>query len=267
VPFVFDDTRRDEIFIGNILLSTLSDTGLGGIPVISALPSSDSPLDLGISNTNDENRIKSMRSVQLANGPSVVDIELTSNRRFLPQGELLVLLIGDREFSVSRYPETGEINAIIFTLTVEEFAQVTNGDHVSVQYGAGVKRTPGTSGTWTRVCWGSSVPDVRSTRWLPCGTSSNPMSWFLFSLVSVGRVQTGQMERGTGGEVSFHLEMPIEENIKGGMTREQARCASLRQLLEYGTNQGAVLGYSWSNMGSELPGWAGRCRFNPPIGR
>ncbi len=135
VRFVFDDTRRDEIFIGNIRLSTQSGIGVGGAS-IAELPSSDSPLDLGVSNKNDVNRVKSMRWTQ---GQAAVNIELTSNREFLPQGELLVLVIGDREFSVSGYAETGDTNTIIFTLTAEEFAQLAAGDPVSVQYGSGVR--------------------------------------------------------------------------------------------------------------------------------
>jgi hypothetical protein len=134
VRFVFDDTRRDEIFIGNIRLSTLSGIGVAGAG-IAELPSSDSPLDLGISSKDDVNRVRSIRLVQ---GQAGVNIELTSNREFLPQGELLVLVIGNREFSVSGYAEAGDTNTIIFTLTAEEFAQLAHGDRVSVQYGSGV---------------------------------------------------------------------------------------------------------------------------------
>jgi hypothetical protein len=134
VRFVFDDTRRDEIFIGNVRLSTQG--GIGVASSAAELPSDDSPLDLGVSNKDDVNRVKSMRSVQ---GEAAVNIELTSNREFLPQGELLVLVIGDREFFVSGYPETGETNTIIFTLTREEFAQLRTGDPMSVQYGSEVR--------------------------------------------------------------------------------------------------------------------------------
>lgn len=137
VRFVFDDTRRDEIFIGNIRLST--ETGIGSsavTPIVAELASTDSPLDLGVSNQDDVNHIKSMRVVQ---AQAAVEIELTSNREFLPQGELLVLVIGNREFSVSQYSSRSDTNTIVFALTAEEFQSLGTGDRVSVQYGRGVR--------------------------------------------------------------------------------------------------------------------------------
>src|SRR5882672_3673673 len=37
-----------------------------------------------------------------------------------------------------------------------------------------------------------------------------------------------RLERELDDEVRFHVEMQIEDNIKGGMTPEEARCAALR---------------------------------------
>jgi hypothetical protein len=68
---------------------------------------------------------------------SAVEIEVNSNREFLPQGEMLVLRIGSQDFSLSKYPATGETSTVIFTLTAEEFARVSQGDSVRVQYGNG----------------------------------------------------------------------------------------------------------------------------------
>src|SRR5262249_53000430 len=95
VRFTFDDTQKDELFIANIRFSANSDVG-GAAPLVSVLPTADTPLDTGTS-TKDTNSIKTMRSVTLAIGQSGVDIEFTSNREFLPQGEMLVLRIGDTE--------------------------------------------------------------------------------------------------------------------------------------------------------------------------
>ena len=50
---------------------------------------------------------------------------------------MLTLRIGSQEFNLSRYPGTGETTRIVFTLTSEEFAQVTQGDPVLVEYGSG----------------------------------------------------------------------------------------------------------------------------------
>ena len=52
---------------------------------------------------------------------------------------MLVLPIGSQEFSLSRYPNTGETNTAVFTLTAEECARISQGDAVSVQYGSGRK--------------------------------------------------------------------------------------------------------------------------------
>jgi hypothetical protein len=136
IRFVFEDTRRDEIFIGNIRLSTQSGSGVTAAPVVAELPSSDSALDLGVSTKDDVNHIKSMSVVQ---AQATVEIELTTNRAFLPQGELLVLVIGSREFPVSQYASASDTNTIIFALTADEFERLNTGDRVSVQYGSGVR--------------------------------------------------------------------------------------------------------------------------------
>jgi len=138
VRFTFDDTRRDDIHIGNIRLSRVSG-GVNSIPITTALPTSDSPLDLGPPN-DEENTIasvKAKRSSQLIPTQSGVEIELTSNREFLPQGEMLVLKVGSQEFSLSRYGVDGSTKRLIFTLTTEQWSQVNTGDPVVIQYGSG----------------------------------------------------------------------------------------------------------------------------------
>ena len=136
VRFTFDDTRRDEIYLANIQLSKLNGL-LAPSSVVSTLPGADTPLDTTNSSANDVNQIKSMRSVQSAILGDTVEIELSSNREFLPQGEMLVLRIGSQEINLSRYPTTGETGTVVFTLTAEEWAQVSQSDPVSVQYGSG----------------------------------------------------------------------------------------------------------------------------------
>jgi len=135
VRFTFDDTRRDEIYLANIQLSKLNGLLAPSI-VVSTLPTDDTPLDTTNGGGNDNNQIKSMRSVQSATLGNTVEIELSSNREFLPQGEMLVLRIGSQEFNMSRYPNSGETNTIVFMLTSEEFARVSQGDPVKVQYGS-----------------------------------------------------------------------------------------------------------------------------------
>ena len=95
---------------------------------------------MGVSTTNEKNTInsvKSARSSQALPDQSAVEIELTSNREFLPQGELLVLKVGSEEASLSRYGEDGSTNRVIFTLTSEQWSRINTGDTVVVQYGSG----------------------------------------------------------------------------------------------------------------------------------
>jgi len=137
VRFTFDDTQSDEIFIGNIRLSKRTGaTTLAASSTDSA--GDDSPLDDGAS-ASDVNEVKSLRQAS-SGGASAIEIELKSNREFLPRGELLILRIGDREFGVSRYPQTGETTGVTFTLTPGQFAQLQDGDNIRVQYGSGADR-------------------------------------------------------------------------------------------------------------------------------
>jgi hypothetical protein len=136
VRFTFDDTKTDEIFIGNIRFSANSALDGAAAVAVGASPTADTPIDTGTS-TTDTNSISSVRSVTLANSQLGVNIQFTSNREFLPQGEMLVLQIGSAEFTISRYPVTGETTMVTFTLTADEFATVSQGDPVVVQYGSG----------------------------------------------------------------------------------------------------------------------------------
>jgi len=135
VRFTFDDTKRDEIFIGNIRLSPLA----GGLALAASAASAgpDDPLDTGASDGSDVNKVSAIRRAFGASGTESIEIELASNREFLPHGELLVLRIGSREFDLSRYALDGDTRTVIFTLTPEQFGQLSTGDAVTVHYGAG----------------------------------------------------------------------------------------------------------------------------------
>jgi hypothetical protein len=136
VRFVFDDTSSDEIYIANIRASSLG----GGTSFVApaALPTDDSVLtpDTQL----DQNAVKSLTSLPSSpalRDQAVVEVSLTSNRPFLPAGEILVLRIGDREFDVSRYADDGSTNGVTFVLTSAEFASLKQGDQITVKYGFG----------------------------------------------------------------------------------------------------------------------------------
>jgi len=135
VRFTFDDTKSDEIFIGNIRLSTMSGVNAATLMAPEVLAGEDSTVD-DTTVKADTNQLKAVRQVSNA-GTGDVEIELTSTREFLPQGELLVLRIGGHEFTASRYPENGDTGTVIFTLNRAEFDQLEDGSPVTVQYGLG----------------------------------------------------------------------------------------------------------------------------------
>ena len=143
VRFTFDDTNTDQIFIANVRVSSVS--GLSGTsPQIAVLPMDDTPLTGN--NTPDQNTVNSMKSVSASPALSSqdgVDITFSSNRSFLPGGELLVLQIGSQQIDVSRLGDDGSTNTVTFTLTLDQFASVQQGDAITVQYGDG-----GNGNTW-----------------------------------------------------------------------------------------------------------------------
>ena len=71
-----------------------------------------------------------------------IEIELSSARQFPVRAQMVVLRIGEHEFVRSRYPADGRLNTLIFTLTPAEFATLSNGDPVRVQYGRGRAVSP-----------------------------------------------------------------------------------------------------------------------------
>lgn len=137
VRFVFDDTRRDDIFLANLRVSSV-EAGGGVLSSAVAPATGDSILDPG--SEPDNNKLKAPKksaSIPELGGAAGVEIELSSNRMFLPQGELLVLKVGAAEFSLSRYPAGGDTGTVIFSLTAQEYDALADGAPVSVQYGAG----------------------------------------------------------------------------------------------------------------------------------
>lgn len=135
VRFTFDDTKADEIFIGNIRLSTIS--AVTGAQAFAAGTLAGDDSVIADTTTTDTNQVKSLREVALADGTESVQIELTSNREFLPHGELLVLRIGDTEFVGSAYPSTGETGDVVFTMTPDEFGALPDSAPITIQYGTG----------------------------------------------------------------------------------------------------------------------------------
>ncbi len=81
--------------------------------------------------------LHSDRSPPVLGGKPSIEVVVWASNGFPVRNEIAVLRIDSKEFMLSRYPESGDTQTLIFTLTPEEFAQTATGDLVTVQYGRG----------------------------------------------------------------------------------------------------------------------------------
>jgi hypothetical protein len=82
----------------------------------------------------DINVVKSIRSVTV-DAVRMVEIELQSSRPFPVRDQIVILRIGKTDVQRSRPPTDGSLNTLIFILTPAAFAQLVDGDAMSVRYG------------------------------------------------------------------------------------------------------------------------------------
>ncbi len=87
-------------------------------------------LPLAASPQQPVNTIKSITTVG-----QTVEITVNSTKQFDVRDELVVLMIGDQEFTTSRSPDDGRLNELTFILTLDEWSQVATGDPVIVRFG------------------------------------------------------------------------------------------------------------------------------------
>jgi hypothetical protein len=64
-----------------------------------------------------------------------VEITMQSGAGFDVRDELVLLIIGDQQFTTSRSPDDGSLNQLTFILTLDEWNQLATGDPVTVQFG------------------------------------------------------------------------------------------------------------------------------------
>ena len=83
----------------------------------------------------DTNTIKGIATVTM---PDItqVEITLTSTRQFDVRDDILTLQIGTTTFTLSRSPDDGSLNTVIFALTPAEFAATKTKDPVTVYFGS-----------------------------------------------------------------------------------------------------------------------------------
>jgi hypothetical protein len=78
--------------------------------------------------------IRRVDSSDALGGQPGIEIQLYNDDEFPVRDQIMVLQIGALQFFLSAYPN-GDLNTVVFTLTEDEFAAVSDGDPVIVQYG------------------------------------------------------------------------------------------------------------------------------------
>ena len=82
-----------------------------------------------VAGAQDVNTVKSMRAVG-----STVEIELDSTKQFEIRDDLIVLKIGNKEFSRSKSPKDGSLNRLIFMIPASAFEQLADGEAMTVSF-------------------------------------------------------------------------------------------------------------------------------------
>jgi hypothetical protein len=80
--------------------------------------------------------MKSFAAMPMLGGKPGVEIEINCDEGFPGRDNIMVLQIGDRQFTVMRYAD-GTAHAVVFTLSREDFAALTTGTAMWVQFGRG----------------------------------------------------------------------------------------------------------------------------------
>lgn len=94
----------------------------------------------------DVNTVKAIRAVD-----STVEIELESSKQFEIRNDIIVLRIGDKEFTRSKTPKNGSLHRLIFMVPANDFAALPDGAEMNVSFrsdnaGGDVSATGGRAG-------------------------------------------------------------------------------------------------------------------------
>ena len=68
-------------------------------------------------------------------GEATVEIQVASDVPFPAMNRLPVLKIGEKEFTLSRYSDPAQLKELTFTLTADEYKQVSKTNEVTVTDG------------------------------------------------------------------------------------------------------------------------------------
>jgi hypothetical protein len=154
VRLIFDQAASGAIYVANIRLSTTLEPGVNpsgpspssveilGLPPIFS-PRVNPAFAVSERQMVSEGRINSIRKVaksgQLGGQPGV-EIEIFSEAGFPVRDQIVVLRMGEHEYTISRYA-SGDLHTLIFTLSDKEFAKAGDGEEMIVKYGRGASRS------------------------------------------------------------------------------------------------------------------------------
>ena len=135
IRLTFDQTASGAIYVANIRLSNQPVTHGPEMDVADAvelMQQSEPPaprVHAGVITS-----LQRLASVPQLRGAPGVEIEITSNQPFPVRDAMLTLRVGEKSFTLSHYVG-GDWHHVVFSLTDAEFASLSSGDPMLVQYG------------------------------------------------------------------------------------------------------------------------------------
>jgi hypothetical protein len=135
IRLTFDQTNSGAIYVANIRLSNQPVTlgpEMDVADAVELMQQSEPPAPRV--HAGAITSLRRLPAVPQLRGASGVEIEITSPEVFTVRNAMLTLRIGEKYFTLSRYAG-GDLRRVVFSLTDAEFASVSPGDPMTVQYG------------------------------------------------------------------------------------------------------------------------------------
>jgi len=135
IRLIFDQTASGAIYVANIRLSNQPVTQGPEMDVADAvelMQQSEPPaprVHPGVVTS-----LRRLPAVAQLRGAPGVEIEITSDKPFPARNAMLTLRVGEKSFTLSHYVG-GDWHHVVFSLTDAEFASLSSGDPMLVQYG------------------------------------------------------------------------------------------------------------------------------------
>ncbi len=138
IRLTFDQTNSGAIYVANIRLSnqpvTFGPGGGTGDSIEEVQQGGEPTLPPLLPHIGVLTAVRRLPAVAQLGGAPGVEIEITSAELFPVRNAMLTLRIGARYFTLSRYVG-GDLHRVVFSLTNAEFASLSAGDPIMVQYG------------------------------------------------------------------------------------------------------------------------------------